>query len=361
MKKTPDEQAHEFAYPPPPASTDLEHVWEFAGQHLDSGNFTNAMIHFYRGEMSRSNSWRQRLDATTNWAVITTGAALTFVFNDPDNTASILLIDSLFVLLFLFIEARRYRYYELWTYRVRVMEKNFFAGLLSPPFMPHADWADKITDSLNNPRFPIGLLEALGRRYRRNYAPIFLILAGSWVGKIYMHPQPIISLAEFVQRSHLGPLPGWLVLAFGFFFNGALIALGIFTATLRETQGEVLSESASRWSNFVQRVRHLTWETFETDLPRLARFDTRKQLAYIISDKIDEVSKVLMKELGRGVTLINAKGMYTGQEHGILMCALEARQKSVLKRIVYQTDPKAFFILTPVEDVRGGGFRPLET
>lgn len=361
MDQTPDKKTSGFAYPPPPGDTDLEHVWEFAGQHLDSGNFTNAMIHFYRGEMTRSNSWRQRLDATTNWAVITTGAALTFVFSDPTNTASILLIDSLFVLLFLFIEARRYRYYELWTYRVRVMEKNFFVGLLSPPFMPHADWADKITDSLNNPRFPIGLLEALGRRYRRNYAPIFLILAGSWVGKIYMHPVAVANLEEFVARSSMGPLPGWLVLATGFIFNGALIALGLFTAGLQESQGEVLSETTSRWSNFLQRLRRLTWDTFETDIPRLARFDTRKQLAYIISDKIEAVSELLMKELGRGVTLINAKGMYTGKEHGMLMCALESRQKSLLRRLVYKADPDAFVILTQAEDIRGGGFRPLET
>ena len=360
MDQTPNQNTADFEHPLPPSGTDLEHVWEFAGQHLDSGNFTNAMIHFYRGEMSRSNSWRQRLDATTNWAVITTGAALTFVFSDPSNTASILLIDSLFVLLFLFIEARRYRYYELWTYRVRVMEKNFFVGLLSPPFMPHAEWADKITDSLNNPRFPIGLLEALGRRYRRNYAPIFLLLAGSWVGKIYMHPTAAEDMADFVQRSAMGLFPGWLVLSVGVIFNGALIALGIFTTGLQQSQGEVLSDT-SRWNNFLERLRHLTWDTFETELPRLARFDTRKQLAYVISDKIDEVSKLLMKDLGRGVTLINAKGMYTGKEHGVLMCALETRQKALLKRLVYQADPEAFVILTPAEDVRGGGFRPLET
>lgn len=361
MDQTPNKHTSDFAYPPPPANTDLEHVWEFAGQHLDSGNFTNAMIHFYRGEMSRSNVWRQRLDATTNWAVITTGAALTFVFSDANHTASILLIDSMFVLLFLFIEARRYRYYELWTNRVRVMEKNFFVGLLSPPFMPHADWADKITDSLNNPRFPIGLMEALGRRYRRNYAPIFLILAVSWIGKTYMHPDAVANLAEFVDRSAMGPLPGWLVLATGFVFNGSLIALGLFTAGLRETQGEVLSSTTSRWNSILTRLRHLTWDTFETDVPRLARFDTRKQLAYIISDNIEAVGKSLMTELGRGVTLINAKGMYTGKEHGVLMCALEARQKSLLRRLVYKADPNAFVILTPVEDVRGGGFRPLET
>ncbi len=361
MDEDSNTQKSEFAYPPPPGNTDLEHVWEFAGQRLDSGNFTNAMIHFYRGEMTRSNSWRQRLDATTNWAVITTGAALTFVFSEPFNTASVLLVDSFLVLLFLFIEARRYRYYELWTYRVRVMEKNFFVGLLSPPFMPHADWADKITDSLKNPRFPIGLLEALGRRYRRNYAPIFLILAASWVGKVYMHPVDVTSLAEFVDRAAMGPLPGTFVIAMGFVFNGALIALGIFTASLRETQGEVLSDASSRWGNFLHRVRQIVWETFETDIPRFARLDSRKQLAYIISDQIEAVSKLLLKELGRGVTLINAKGMYTGQEHGVLMCALEARQKAQLKRLVYQADPQAFVILTPAEDVRGGGFRPLET
>ena len=361
MDQKPDKHTSDFVHPPPPNDTDLEHVWEFAGQRLDSGNFTNAMIHFYRGEMTRSNSWRQRLDTTTNWAVITTGAALTFVFSESGNTASILLINSFFILLFLFIEARRYRYYELWTYRVRVMEKNFFVGLLSPPFMPHADWADKITDSLKNPRFPIGLLEALGRRYRRNYAPIFLILAGSWIGKVFMHPTEVNSLAEFVERASMGPLPGWLVLLAGFVFNGALIALGLFTTGLQQSQGEVLSESSSLWNNFIHRLRHVTWDAFETELPRLARFDTRKQLAYIVSDQIEAVSKLLLKELGRGVTLINAKGMYTGQEHGVLMCALEARQKSQLKRLVYQADPQAFVILTPAEDVRGGGFRPLET
>lgn len=363
MKQKPDQNTTDFPdfpHAPPSANADLEHVWEFAGQHLDSGNFTNAMIHFYRGEMSRSNSWRLRLDATTNWAVITTGAALTFVFSDPRNTATILIIDSLFVLLFLFIEARRYRYYELWTYRVRVMEKNFFAGLLSPPFMPHADWADKITDSLNNPRFPIGLMEALGRRYRRNYAPIFLILAGSWIGKVYMHPTAVSTFAEFVDRSAMGPLPGWLVLAVGVFFNGLLIAVGLLTVGLRETQGEVLSVNVSRWTNIFERLRHLAWDTFETDIPRLVRFDTRKQMAYIISDNIQEVSEALLKELGRGVTLINAKGMYTGKEHGVLMCALEARQKTLLKRLVHKADPKAFVIITAVEDVRGGGFRPLE-
>lgn len=344
----------------PATDNSLEQVWEFAGHKLDSGNFTNAMVHLYRGEMTRSNTWRSRLDATTNWAVITTGAALTFVFSEVGHTASILLIDSLLVLLFLFIEARRYRYYELWTHRVRIMEKNFYIGLLSPPFRPHAGWTEKLTESLRKPSFPIGLYEALGRRYRRNYAPIFLILAFSWVGKIYMHPTSVSGWSDFVARASMGSVPGWIVLAVGFVFNGGLIALGLFTTTLRDTEGEVFSATTSRWNNFLRRMRHISWDIFETDIPRLTRLDSRKQLAYIITDHVDNVSKRLLKELGHGVTQLNGKGMYTGEERGVLMCALEARQMQTLKQLVKMADPDAFVIVTPVEDIHGTGFRPLE-
>ena len=171
------------------------------------------MIHFYRGEMSRSNSWRQRLDATTNWAVITTGAALTFVFSDPGHTASILLIDSLFVLLFLFIEARRYRYYELWTYRVRVMEKNFFAGLLSPPFMPHADWADKITDSYKPPALSYRSYGGAGSSLSPELCA-HLLDSGrqAGLGKFICIQRLVAALADFVNRASMGPIPGWFVL-----------------------------------------------------------------------------------------------------------------------------------------------------
>ncbi|HEX6386779.1 MAG TPA: DUF2270 domain-containing protein [Anaerolineae bacterium] len=341
-----------------PETPDLERLWQFAGQGLRSSDFNTAMVHLYRGEIARSNAWRARLDATTNWAVITTGAALTFAFGDRENPSAVLLIVTLLILLFLFIEARRYRYYELWTYRVRLMETNFFAALLSPPFLPKAEWAEKVSDSLNHPRFPISLLEAFGRRYRRNYAPIFLILAFSWIAKVYSHPDTVRTLAQFVERSRIGPLPGWLVLAIGVIFNGALVAIGIFTAGLREAKGEVLGEAPGM--GFVERLRHAAWEAFETDLPRLTRLDTRKQLAYVISDEVEAVSKALLTELGRGVTLINAKGMFTGKEHGVLMCVVEASQIRQLKKLVSQADPKAFVIVTSVQDVRGSGFRPLE-
>jgi len=345
-------------------SPNLESLWQFAGQGLRSNDFNTAMVHFYRGEVSRSNTWRNRLDATTNWAVVTTGAALTFTFGAVNNTPLVIIIDTLFILLFLFIEARRYRYYELWTYRVRLMETNFFAGLLSPPFLPHSDWAEKVTESLQHPTFPISLGEAFGRRYRRNYAPILFILAFGWVLKVAIHPTPVNNLAEFITRSEVGFVPGWVMILIGFLFHATLALIGLLTVGMRKSQGEVFGESAPNWLNKIARkFKHATWEALETDvtqLPFWPHSEPRKQLVYIISDKADAVGKAVLQEIGRGVTQLQGTGMYTGQSHSVLMCAVSAAQTIRLKRLVYQIDPAAFVIVTAAQDIRGSGFRPLE-
>ncbi len=345
----------------------LERLWQFAGQGLKTGEFNTAMVHLYRGEVTRSNTWRMRLDSTTNWAVVTTGAALSFAFGNADNnSAFVIIIDSLLVLLFLFIEARRYRYYELWANRVRIMETNFFAGLLSPPFLPSADWADQVSNSLKNPKFPISLMEALGRRYRRNYAPIFLILAVSWIIKILIHPSPAINLEMFMGRAEVGPIPAWFVILVGVVFNGALMAMGYFTIGMRESTSEVLGDGRQGVVGWLLRIwdrfRRATWESLEVELPipPLPKLQRRKQLAYVISDEVETVGKTLMKRLGRGVTLMHGTGMYTGKAHGILMCAVDSSQIPILKKVVSELDTHAFVIVMPIQEVHGEGFRPLE-
>lgn len=345
----------------------LENLWQFAGQGLKTGEFNTAMVHLYRGEVTRSNTWRMRLDSTTNWAVVTTGAALSFAFGNTDTiTALVIIIDSLLVLLFLFIEARRYRYYELWANRVRIMETNFFAGLLSPPFLPSADWADQVSNSLKHPKFPISLMEALGRRYRRNYAPIFLILAISWIIKILIHPSPAINWEMFLGRAAIGPIPGWFVILVGVIFNSLLMAMGYFTIGMRESTSEVLGDGRQGVIGWLLRIwdrfRRATWESLEVDLPipPIPKLQRRKQLAYVISDEVETVGKALMKRLGRGVTLMHGTGMYTGKAHGILMCAVDSNQISILKKVVSELDTHAFVIVMPIQEVHGEGFRPLE-
>src|SRR5437868_6976211 len=191
-------------------------------QKLLPAELNMAMVHFYRGEIQRSNVWRNRLDTTTNWAVITAGATLSFVFSSPGNPHFAIPINTILVSIFLFMEARRYRYYEVWANRVRVLETGYFAPMLSHRTIPpDKEWADHISADLLQPHFTISTWEALGRRLRANYLWLFLLLAFSWTLKIYIHPSPILTtpgadrqvFCDVVgQRATIGLVPGWIVI-----------------------------------------------------------------------------------------------------------------------------------------------------
>ncbi len=74
---------------------------------LTPSEFNTAMVHLYRGEVSRANTWRTRLDGTTNWAVLTTLTTLSFAFSSAKNTHVMILINSLLIFYFMYIEADR--------------------------------------------------------------------------------------------------------------------------------------------------------------------------------------------------------------------------------------------------------------
>lgn len=201
------------------------------------------MVHFYRAEIQRSNVWRQRLDTTTNWAIITAGAALSFSLAAPEHHHGVIIINFLLISLFMFIEARRDRYYELWAYRTRLMERNFFAPMLVPPHQPTPHWAEKLAASLKNPQFPISLWEAMGRRFRRNYGWIFLTLAASWVLKNSTQPKPVALWSEFVSNAAIGPIGGeWVIGAMSAFML-LLLVMGLITIPLRHSVGEVFDNT----------------------------------------------------------------------------------------------------------------------
>jgi uncharacterized membrane protein len=208
---------------------------------MSPAEFNTAIIHFYRGEVQRSNTWRNRLDTTTNWAVLTAGATLSFVFSSQSNPHFVIPINSILVAIFLLMEARRYRYYEIWSSRVRVIETGYFAQLLAPESSPHDEaWAEHLAADLTTPHFTITEWEAIGRRLRRNYLWIFALLALSWNLKVYLHPNPAPTFNEFVQRAAVGVVPGWFVFVVGVIFNAAIAIFAIGTVRLREATGEVL-------------------------------------------------------------------------------------------------------------------------
>ncbi len=187
------------------------------------------------------STWRSRLDNTTYWAVITAGATLSFAFSSSNSPHFVIPINSLLVAVFLVMEARRYRYYEIWSSRVRVIETGYFAQMLAPESVPRdQEWASHLAADLLTPHFTISVWEALGRRLRRNYIYIFLLLALSWNLKVYLHPAPALNFDEFLQRATVGLVPGRLVFLVGFVFNATLFMFALFTIRLREATGEVL-------------------------------------------------------------------------------------------------------------------------
>ena len=336
-----------------------EPVWTYRGYHLKTSEFVTAMVHFFRAEVQRANVWRQRLDTTTNWAVVATGATLSIAFGQSNVHHAIILLNTLLVLWFLFIEARRYRYYELWSYRVRLMETDFYAAMLVPPFHPSPEWAENLAESLLTPSFPISVWEAFGRRLRRNYLWIFFILYAAWVAKIWLFPEAPANLQEFVNRASVGPISGQVMIILGMIFYVFLGLIAIGTVNMTRATGEVLprfgdeSTPATPFASENGKPKGLrAWIA-----PRQRR---RQLLALIITGKADTVSNRILSDLGRGVTALNGKGMYTGSDRTVLLCALTVTEVHNLKAAVAKEDPQAFVIVSPAQEILGRGFNPLE-
>jgi uncharacterized membrane protein len=340
----------------PPIQDPEEPVWTYRGYRLKTSEFVTAMVHFFRAEVNRANVWRMRLDTTTNWAVVSTGATLSVVFSQPEIHHGIIILNTLLVIWFLLIETRRYRYYELWSYRVRLMETDFYAAMLVPPFHPSPEWAESLAENLLAPSFPISIWEAFGRRLRRNYIWIFLILYASWVAKIWLFPIPATGLDQFLERSAVGPISGEIMIALGFGLYGLLVIVALATVTMTQATGEVLprfgEESVTSFFSPEGEAKGL--HGFFAPTHR------RKQLmALIITSKAEDVANRILTDLGRGITALSGKGMYTGEDRSVLICALTVTEVHNLKFAVNKEDPSAFVVVTAAHEILGRGFNPL--
>ena len=81
------------------------------------------------------------------------------------------------------------------------------------------------------------------------------------------------------------------------------------------------------------------------------------KVAYIISDRNDEISRSIVEDLDRGVTILQGQGAYTGAEKKVLLCAFKQREIASIKNLVKEIDPAAFLIVCPAHEVLGEGFR----
>lgn len=207
---------------------------------LTRSEFVTALAHLYRGELAEATAWRGRIDTTSNWAIVMSATTLSFVFADKAIERHVLIpIITLFITFLLNMEARRYRFFDIWRSRARMLEINFYAPLLAGTKPATPDWANRLSQDMEWPRFHMSWWEAMGRRLRRNYTGIYCVLFGSWLVVLTTHPTPTASMAEIILRAAIGPIPGAVVFSCMMLFYAALAGLGIY----------------SRWDS--HRVKHL--------------------------------------------------------------------------------------------------------
>lgn len=227
-------------------------IGQFEDFPLTRQEYINVMVHFYRAEVSRSTNWRQRLDATTNWAVITMGAMLSFSFANAATSHILLLLSNLVIVSYLMIEGRRYRYFEVYRARVRMLEENFLLPVINRQLVsPMGQWREAIASDLDSPKYKTTLIEAVGFRLRRNYMGVFTILLGAWIIKLVVHPRAATSIADLWARVSVGAIPAWVVLGGGTLFYAAMIVVGTRGKHIHgmEPEDEItgIESSLERW------------------------------------------------------------------------------------------------------------------
>lgn len=165
---------------------------------------SSAMAHLYRGEIHRMKFWRERLDRTTNWAVVMISAILTWSFSRSEAPHYIVLIGMATLSVFLLIEARRYRGYDIWRSRVRTLQENVLAYGLDPSaglVDPH--WRKHLSQDYRTPTLKITAEEAIAHRLRRVYLPLLTVLLVAWLVHI-----TAFDSGSWITSAGIGMIPG---------------------------------------------------------------------------------------------------------------------------------------------------------
>lgn len=77
---------------------------------------------------------------------------------------------------------------------------------------------------------------------------------------------------------------------------------------------------------------------------------------YVISDNYEQISEKILGQLDRGGTFLEGRGMYSGDRKNVIMCVTSKKEAVKLKKIVWETDPDAFIIISDVREAWGEGF-----
>jgi uncharacterized membrane protein len=170
-----------------------------------------------------------------------TATLLTWAFSGESRPHYILLIGIVMITIFLGIEARRYRVYDIWRSRVRILEENVFANALDPDGVEQSNWRELLSGDFRAPTMKTPVVEAVSRRLRRVYFALISVLVVAWLVRLTVFATTPTGL---VGTATVGQVPGQVV----------LVSIGVYYATMliltfwpgrRQAKGELQSRAES--------------------------------------------------------------------------------------------------------------------
>lgn len=174
------------------------------------------LVHFYRAVVGHMDVWRQRMDATTNWAAATSAGMITFAFGTPAAPHFVLLLALAFQGVFLLMESRRYQTFDLWRRRFRTLNRHLVAPVLRDAPETSTESAQALAAvavDLGRTVPHLGLLGSAGFRIRRNYGYLFLVTLVAWVLRLEMLAASGTGPGALVEQARIGSVAGMWVVA----------------------------------------------------------------------------------------------------------------------------------------------------
>lgn len=92
-------------------------------------------------------------------------------------------------------------------------------------------------------------------------------------------------------------------------------------------------------------------------LDKVIKGFSTKKLMLILTDEEDKIIDFIMSDLHLSVTSLKSTGEFTHENRKMLYCVVTSRQMIALKNEILKKDPKAFFNILDIAEVKGGGFK----
>ena len=210
----------------------------------------------------------------------------------------------------------------------------------------------------------------------------YKLIGGKFIIKTF-YGTAMTSLAFRVFQNYLGPMDDKLIASI---FGGLIIGIGlgtIFVGGGSSGGADILVKILNKYFDIPVGKAFLALDSFVLSAlgilfgrdifmyTLVGLFISTKAIDFIqdgvdkakalmiISDKSDEIKNEIMKQTGRGVTIINARGGYTNDNKEVLYCILGRYEVTTVKRIIKNIDRKAFMSISEVSEVLGEGFKDL--